>query len=58
VCHVVPIHITQYRENFFTVETQDQKPCTFNSLLRIAIEGPSPEDYPLSKVWARKEIED
>jgi len=34
---------------------------TLDSLLRISIEGSSPEDYPLSEaveLWARKKTED
>ena len=63
VCHVVPIHKADVERTFSQLKLIKTRirnrlaESTLDSLLRISIEGSSPEDYPLSEaveLWARK----
>jgi len=63
VCHVVPIYTADVERTFSQLKLIKTRirnhlaESTLDSLLRIAIEGPPPEDYPLSEaveLWARK----
>ena len=63
VCRVVPIHTADVERTFSQLKLIKTRirnrlaESTLDCLLRIAIEGPSPEDYPFSEaveLWARK----
>jgi len=63
ICRVVPIHTADVERTFSQLKLIKTRirnrlaETTLDSLLRIAIEGPLPEDYPLSEaveLWARK----
>ena len=63
VCHVVPIHTADVERTFSQLKLIKTRirnhlvESTLDSLLRIAIEEPSPEDYPLCEavqLWTRK----
>ena len=63
VCHVVPIHTADVERTFSQLKLIKTRirnrlaESALDCLLRIAIEGPSPEDYPFSEaveLWASK----
>ena len=63
VCRVVPIHTADVERTFSQLKLIKTRirnrlaESTLDSLLRISIEGSSPEDYPFSdavKLWAKK----
>ena len=67
VCRVVSIHTADVERTFSQLKLIKTRirnrhaESTLDSLLRISIEGSSPEDFPLSEaveLWARKKTED